>query len=391
MLLRTWATLCVEKSTGPWRNNKEIKMVLKTNAKISMRQLLDSGVHFGHQTRRWNPKMAPYIHSEQGGNYIIDLQQTLEAIDTSYRFIRDTVAKGGTVLFVGTKKQAQDAVESSANRCKMPYVNYRWLGGMLTNFNTIHSRVKKMHEYEKKIATGESSQMIKKEALKLTRELEKLRKNLTGVQSMSKTPSAIFVIDTKKEAIAVEEANKLGIPVVAVVDTNCDPDVIDYVIPGNDDAIRASRLLAGVMAEAVIEGRQIFEATVENDTSTSQFENLTAEEIKEQIEREAKAQVQAKEAQAKIEEKVKKSKEKTIAEAKEAKAAKEEAAQDAKDEKIEAKKEEKEKVAAAKKTSSKKAESKEKESEAKEAKAAKEEAKEEAKQDDVAKEEVQES
>lgn len=330
-------------------------MALKTNAKISMRQLLDSGVHFGHQTRRWNPKMAPYIHSEQGGNYIIDLQQTLEAIDTSYRFIRDTVAKGGTVLFVGTKKQAQDAVESSANRCRMPYVNYRWLGGMLTNFNTIHSRVKKMHEYEKKIATGESSQMIKKEALKLTRELEKLRKNLTGVQSMSKTPSVIFVIDTKKEAIAVEEANKLGIPVVAVVDTNCDPDVIDYVIPGNDDAIRASRLLAGVMAEAVLEGKQIFEAAAENEINSSQFENLTAEEIKEQIEREAKAQVQAQEAQAKIEEKVKKSKEKTASDEKASKAKKEAAAKDAEDKKIEAKKEVKEKEAASKKEAAKKA------------------------------------
>jgi small subunit ribosomal protein S2 len=292
-----------------------IKENTKVPAKVSMRQLLDSGVHFGHQTRRWNPKMAPYIHSEQGGNYIINLEQTLDAIEVAYKFIKNIVANGGTVLFVGTKKQAQEAIKTSADRCRMPYVNYRWLGGMLTNFSTIHSRVKKMHEYEKKIATGESEQMIKKEALKLSRELDKLRKNLTGVQAMSKAPQAIFVIDTKKEAIAVEEANKLGIPVIAIVDTNCDPDVIDYVIPGNDDAIRASRLLAGVMAEAVLDGRKIYDAKEDSVKQGSQFENLTADEIKSQIEREAKAQSQAKQAQDKIAEKLKISKQKKAEEA----------------------------------------------------------------------------
>jgi small subunit ribosomal protein S2 len=222
-----------------------------------MKQLLEAGVHFGHQTRRWNPKMRRFIFGERNGIYIIDLQQTLERIDTAYRFVRSTVADGGSVLFVGTKKQAQEPVQSQANRSGMPYVNFRWLGGMLTNFQTVHARVAKLRELERLVATGETEQMIKKEGLKVKRELVKLERNLGGIRNLEKLPSAVFVIDTKKEHIAVTEANRLGIPVVAVVDTNCDPDIIDYVIPGNDDAIRASALMCRVIADAVEEGRHL--------------------------------------------------------------------------------------------------------------------------------------
>jgi small subunit ribosomal protein S2 len=220
-----------------------------------MKQLLEAGVHFGHQTRRWNPKMRRFIFGERNGIYIIDLQQTLERIDRAYRFVRDTVANGGSVLFIGTKKQAQDPIQSYALKCGMPYVNQRWLGGMLTNFQTISKRVGKMLEYERMRDSGEFAAMPKKEALLLGRELDKLERYLDGMRSMDKLPSAVFVLDTKKEHIAVTEANKLGIPVVAVVDTNCDPDVIDYVIPGNDDAIRAGSLMCRVIADAVEEGR----------------------------------------------------------------------------------------------------------------------------------------
>jgi small subunit ribosomal protein S2 len=222
-----------------------------------MKQLLEAGVHFGHQTRRWNPKMRRFIFGERNGIYIIDLQQTLERIDVAYRFVRSTVADGGSVLFVGTKKQAQEPVQSQAQRSGMPYVNFRWLGGMLTNFQTVHARVAKLRELERLVATGETEQMIKKEGLKVKRELVKLDRNLGGIRNLEKLPSAIFVIDTKKEHIAVTEANRLGIPVVAVVDTNCDPDIIDYVIPGNDDAIRASALMCRVIADAVEEGRHL--------------------------------------------------------------------------------------------------------------------------------------
>ena len=226
-------------------------------AVVTMRQLLESGVHFGHQTRRWNPKMKRFIMTERNGIYIIDLQQSLAYIDRSYAFIKETVAKGGTIMFVGTKKQAQDPIQSYAEKVGMPYVNERWLGGMLTNFETISKSINKMLEYERMKASGEFDVMIKKEALLLDRELVKLQRNLGGLRNMKKAPQAIFVLDTKKEHIAVTEANKLGIPVVAVVDTNVDPDVVQYPIPGNDDAIRANTLLSRVIADAVEEGRYI--------------------------------------------------------------------------------------------------------------------------------------
>ena len=226
-------------------------------AVVTMRQLLEAGVHFGHQTRRWNPKMKRFIFGERNGIYIIDLKQTLERIDTAYSFVRDLVAENGTVLFVGTKKQTQDPVSRYASQCGMPYINERWLGGMLTNFATIAGRVKKMQEYERMRAAGDFEAMPKKEALILSRELDKLQRNLGGIRNMSRLPNAVFIIDTKKEHIAVTEANKLGLPIVAVVDTNCDPDVIDYVIPGNDDAIRAGTLMCRVIADAVEEGRFI--------------------------------------------------------------------------------------------------------------------------------------
>lgn len=224
---------------------------------VTMRQLLESGVHFGHQTRRWNPKMKRFIHGERNGIYIIDLEVTLSSIEKSYGFIRDLVADGGTVMFVGTKKQAQDPVQSYAERCGMPYVNERWLGGMLTNFQTISKRVAKMKDYQRMRDAGEFDAMPKKEALLLSRELEKLERNLTGIRNMERVPDAIFILDTIKEDIAVTEANKLGIPIVAVVDTNCDPDVIQYVIPGNDDAIRSTTLMARIVSDAAQEGRFI--------------------------------------------------------------------------------------------------------------------------------------
>src|SRR5918997_1729579 len=226
---------------------------------VTLRQLLEAGVHFGHQTRRWNPKMKRFIYGERNGIYIIDLQQTLQRIEVAYTFVRDLVADGGSILFIGTKKQAQDPVARSAESCGMPYINERWLGGMLTNFATISGRVKKMTEYERMRAVGDFEAMPKKEALMVSRELEKLERNLGGIRDMAALPDAIFVIDTKKEHISVTEANKLKIPVVAVVDTNCDPDVIDYVIPGNDDAIRSGTLMCRIISDAVKEGRYIAE------------------------------------------------------------------------------------------------------------------------------------
>jgi small subunit ribosomal protein S2 len=226
-------------------------------AVVSMKQLLEAGVHFGHQTRRWNPKMKRFIFGERNGIYIIDLQQTLARIETAYTFVRDVTAKGGTVLFIGTKKQAQDPIEQYAEKCGMPFINERWLGGMLTNFQTMNKRVGKMLDLERQRNSGEFVAMPKKEALLKTRELDKLERYLGGIRHMDKLPQAVFVLDTKKEHIAVTEANKLGIPVVAVVDTNCDPDVIDYVIPGNDDAIRSGTLLCRVISDAVIEGKHI--------------------------------------------------------------------------------------------------------------------------------------
>ena len=229
-------------------------------AVVTMKQLLEAGVHFGHQTRRWDPRMKRFIHGERSGIYIIDLQQTLEQIESSYTFVRDLVADGGRVLFVGTKRQAQEAIRSYAEKCGMPYVNQRWLGGMLTNFQTISKRVAKMAEYQRMRDSGEFEAMPKKEALLLSRELEKLERNLGGIQHMERLPDAIFVLDTVREHIAVTEANKLGIPVVAVVDTDCNPDVIQHLIPGNDDAIRSGRLLCRVVADAVEEGRYIVNA-----------------------------------------------------------------------------------------------------------------------------------
>jgi small subunit ribosomal protein S2 len=226
-------------------------------AVVTMKQLLEAGVHFGHQTRRWNPKMKRFIHGDRNGIYIIDLQQTLQRIETAYTFVRDTVAEGGTVLFVGTKKQAQGPVQSYAEKCGMPYINERWLGGMLTNFETMAKRVAKMKEYRRMRTSGEFEAMPKKEALLIGRELDKLERNLGGIATMEALPDIVFVLDTKKEHIAVTEANKLGIPLVAVVDTNCDPDVIQYVIPGNDDAIRSGELMCRVIADAVEEGRFI--------------------------------------------------------------------------------------------------------------------------------------
>jgi len=224
---------------------------------ISMRQMLEAGVHFGHRTSRWDPRMQRFIHGERNGIYIIDLEQTLQRIEEAYAFVRQLVANGGSVLFVGTKKQAQDPVRLYAERCGMPYVNQRWLGGMLTNYETISKRVAKMQEYERLRDSGEFDLMPKKEALLIGRELEKLQRNLSGIRSLTKKPSAVFVVDTMKEAIAVTEANKLGIPVIAVVDTNVNPDLVQYPIPGNDDAIRANELMTRVIAEAVIEGRYI--------------------------------------------------------------------------------------------------------------------------------------
>ncbi|HEX4905029.1 MAG TPA: 30S ribosomal protein S2 [Acidimicrobiales bacterium] len=226
---------------------------------VTMKQLLEAGVHFGHQTRRWNPKMKRFIYGERNGIYIIDLQQTLQRIETAYTFVRDLVADGGTILFIGTKKQAQDPIAQAADGCGMPYINERWLGGMLTNFSTISGRVKKMQEYQRMRAAGDFEAMPKKEALLISRELEKLERNLGGIRNMTKLPDAVFIIDTKKEHIGVVEANKLRLPVVAVVDTNCDPDLIDYVIPGNDDAIRSGTLMCRIISDAVKEGRYIGE------------------------------------------------------------------------------------------------------------------------------------
>ena len=223
-------------------------------AVVSMKQLLDSGVHFGHQTRRWNPKMKRFIFTERNGIYIIDLQQTLGYIDSAYEFVKQTVAHGGSIMFVGTKRQAQEPVAEQAQRVGMPYVNQRWLGGMLTNFQTVHKRLQRLKELEDMEQTGVMAGLSKKEQLGLTREKAKLERSLGGIRDMQKVPSAVWVVDTKKEHIAVGEARKLGIPVVAILDTNCDPDEVDYKIPGNDDAIRSISVLTRVIADAVAEG-----------------------------------------------------------------------------------------------------------------------------------------
>jgi len=227
-------------------------------AVVTMKQLLEAGVHFGHQTRRWNPKMKRFIFGERNGIYIIDLNQTLERVDTAYSYVRDLVAGGGVILFVGTKKQTQDPVAEFAVACGMPYVNQRWLGGMLTNFQTVAGRVRKLVELEASRAAGDFAAMPKKEALSHERELEKLDRNLGGLRRLDRPPDAIFVIDTKREAIAMAEARRLKIPIVGLVDTNADPDEADYVVPGNDDAIRAVNLITRVIADACVEGRAVF-------------------------------------------------------------------------------------------------------------------------------------
>ena len=223
---------------------------------ISMKHLLEAGVHFGHQTRRWNPKMAQYIFTERNGIYIIDLQKTVRKIDEAYLFVRDVALSGKSILFVGTKKQAQESIESEAKRCGMYYVNNRWLGGMLTNFRTIRTRIARLNEIDAMEQRGDFDVLPKKEVIQLLGEREKLEKNLGGIRNMKELPGALFVVDPRKEHIAVTEARILGIPIVGIVDTNCDPDEIDYVIPGNDDAIRAVKLIAGKLADAVLEGRQ---------------------------------------------------------------------------------------------------------------------------------------
>jgi small subunit ribosomal protein S2 len=248
-------------------------------ALVTLQELLDSGVHFGHQTRRWNPKMRRFILGERNGIYLIDLRKTLAGIESSYAYVRDLVADGGIILFVGTKKQTQGPIEDYAKACGMPFVNQRWLGGMLTNFATVAGRVKRMVELRGMERAGDFENMPKREALHHSRELEKLDRNLSGISNLDRVPDAIFVIDTKKEHIAVTEARKLGLPVVAVVDTNCDPDVIDYVIPGNDDAIRAGALLCRLMADAVTEGRFIrANRPVINKAPSAAFSAAPAEE-----------------------------------------------------------------------------------------------------------------
>ena len=247
-------------------------------AVISMKQLLEAGVHFGHQTRRWNPKMAPYIFTERNGIYIIDLQKTVKKIDEAYDFMKEVGATGKPVLFVGTKKQAQAAIEDEAKRCGMYYVNQRWLGGMLTNYKTISARIKRLYDIQKMEEDGTFEKLAKKEVIKLRAEAEKLERFLGGIKEMKGMPGAMFIVDPKKEKIAVKEARILGIPVVGIVDTNCDPDDVDYIIPANDDAIRAVKLIAGKMADAIIEANQGEDATAEDEAAAEEAAVETAEE-----------------------------------------------------------------------------------------------------------------
>jgi len=250
-------------------------------SKITVQTLLDAGTHFGHQTRRWNPKMKPFIFGNRGDIYIIDLKETMYGLDAAYTAVSRCAEKGGTVLFVGTKKQAQESVAEAANRCGMPYVNARWLGGMLTNFTTIRSRVQRMEELEAMEADGRMELLPKKEQILLKKELAKLQTNLNGIRNMKKTPDMIFIIDTNREQIAIHESHRLNIPVVGTLDTNCDPDVIDYIIPGNDDAIRAIKLFVTAMAEACLEGEAMRKDSKNKDAE---------EELKKAADAEAKAE-----------------------------------------------------------------------------------------------------
>ena len=257
---------------------------------ISMKQLLEAGVHFGHQTRRWNPKMAPYIYTERNGIYIIDLQKSVGMVDDAYNAVADIASQGGIILFVGTKKQAQDAVKTEAERCGMYYVNERWLGGMLTNFKTIQSRVKRLKEIERMQEDGTFDVLPKKEVIGLKKEMEKLEKNLGGIKDMKRIPDAIFIVDPKKEHICVQEAHALGITLIGIADTNCDPEELDYVIPGNDDAIRAVKLIVSKMADAVIEANQGEAGDAEEQTQEAAAEGEAAEKDIEEIAEEAEAE-----------------------------------------------------------------------------------------------------
>lgn len=248
---------------------------------VSMKQLLEAGVHFGHQTRRWNPKMAPYIFTERNGIYIIDLQMTVKKLEEAYYLVRDLVAEGESILFVGTKKQAQDSIREEAERVGMFYVNARWLGGMLTNFKTMRRRIDRLAQLRQMEENGTFDLLPKKEVIKLNLEIEKLEKYLGGVKDMKKLPGAVFIVDPRKERNAIAEAHKLGIPIVAIVDTNCDPDEIDYVIPGNDDAIRAIRLISAIMANAVQEGRQGEDLTL--DDTAVEVEEKATEQVAQEV------------------------------------------------------------------------------------------------------------
>ncbi len=246
---------------------------------VSMKELLEAGVHFGHQVKRWNPKMKKYIFGERNGIYIIDLQKTLKGVEDAYNFIKSVAQQGKSVLFVGTKKQAQDAIEEEARRAGAFYVNQRWLGGMLTNFSTIRKSIDKLKKYEEMRDNGTFEKLTKKEVAKITKEMERLEKNLSGIKEMTELPGAVFIVDPKKEYLAVREARRLNIPIVGIVDTNCDPDEIDYVIPGNDDAIRTIRLITSKMADAILEGKSALEKSIE-ETVILTSENTAIEEKK---------------------------------------------------------------------------------------------------------------
>jgi small subunit ribosomal protein S2 len=256
---------------------KQILRRIHKMAVVSMKQLLEAGVHFGHQTRRWNPKMAPYIFTERNGIYIIDLQKTVKKLDEAYNFVFEVASNGGEILFVGTKKQASDSIREEAERAGAHFVNARWLGGMMTNFKTIQNRIKRLEQLHAMETDGTFDLLPKKEVSKLSLEIEKLEKFLGGIKNMKKLPGALFVVDPRKEKIAVAEARKLGIPVVAIVDTNCDPDEIDYVIPGNDDAIRAVKLIAGAMADAVLAAKQGEEGAVPDKDAAEEASEEAAE------------------------------------------------------------------------------------------------------------------
>lgn len=271
-----------------WSGRKTTKGETKM-AYVTMKQLLEAGVHFGHQTRRWNPKMRPYIFGARNGIYIIDLQKTVRLFKVAYEFVVETVAKGGNVLFVGTKKQAQESIYEEATRCGMPYVNHRWLGGMLTNFHTISKSIDKLKRIESMFEDGTIERFPKKEILKLEKMRQKLERNLGGIKDMDGLPSVVYVVDSKYEQIAIKEANKLGIPVVAIVDTNCDPDGIDYIIPGNDDAIRAIRLLTSLIANAALKGKELYQEALQAETDKEVEEEEAVQQDAEGAEVEASA------------------------------------------------------------------------------------------------------